>query len=72
MYSEQQKHKNESLVEIEMKGCTPEDRKSVLNECSQHWATDAEALQIIERKKEEISLRATDAEIDEVFKYARV
>ena len=72
MYTENQKQKNQDLVEMEMKSFSTEDRNSVLRECSQHWATDEEAKAIIERKKEEISLRATDEEIEDVFKYARV
>lgn len=72
MYTQDQKIKNEELVETEMKNASSEDRNSVLRECSQHWANDDEAKAIIERKKSEIALRATPEEMDEAFKYARV
>ena len=71
-YTTEQHEKNEKLIEKELAGCEHQDLADVRQSVHQAWANDSEAMNIIKTKKDEIALRATPEEIDEVFKHVRV
>ena len=66
-YNREQHEKNEALIEKELAGCDHQDLADVRQLVHQVWATDFEAMNIIKAKKDEIALRATPEEINEVF-----
>lgn len=71
-YNREQHEKNEKLIEKELAGCNHQDISDVKQSVHQAWASDNEAMNIIKAKKEEIALRATPQEVDEVFRDLRV
>lgn len=71
-YSKDQQEKNELLISNEMAGCDHQDIAEVKCLFLKSWANDEEAKEIIKAKKEEIALRATPDEMDEIMQYLRV
>ncbi|TKC01231.1 hypothetical protein [Pedobacter cryotolerans] len=67
-YSTEQREKNQALINDQMANCSNEDRGDVSRQCNMAWANEEDTKALIAAKKQEISLRASDEEMDEIFK----